>query len=190
MKCFLALLITAVLTLSYFTGSIEGNAFESSFNKKTVKFCITGDLIYPKGISSVDDPKLQELFINFYQPLTLVDNSPQVALLTGNHDYTGNPRVWLDVAKLNYWVLMPNRYYMEIIGGSCFYYLDTNIFANPRYILDIIPQLIWFQRTRFENGSVCKKEIVFSHHPYLSVGRHKNATGFMKFLYDLLIIDN
>ncbi len=210
----LFLCIGAIFTLNQ---PQEGTNILTTFSQDKVKFCITGDtgkkstiqkriadimrsehcdriiivgdIIYPNGIKSINDPQIKTKFEDFYYPLTLVDRMPKVALINGNHDYKGNFRTWIELAKSKDWILMPNRYYMENVSGFCFYYLDSTMFTRAAYRWDVIPQIQWLRNTRQKNSKVCRTEIVLSHHPYLSVGRHSNASGLIKQLYDWLIID-
>lgn len=200
----------------FFSEPHEGKVFSTDVSGEKIKFCITGDtgmntkiqrdvveilraeqcdrivivgdIIYPDGINSENDPQIKQKFEDFYYPLTLIDKKPKIALINGNHDYRGDFRAWIEVAKTRDWVIMPSRYYMEEVGGFCFYYMDSNIFLRVAQRWDIIPQVRWFYNTRKENSEICHKEIVFIHHPYLSEGRHGNAEGFLKWTYDWLFM--
>ncbi len=60
----------------------------------------TGDIIYPSGIKSADDPLYQE---RFYLPYKNILQTTPFYLVLGNHDRYkkggANPNAWLDVAK-------------------------------------------------------------------------------------------
>lgn len=215
MVAFLTFLFVAVVVIVF--KPYEGKNFKTTFKDDKVKVCITGDtgmnttlqremaemlraencdriiivgdLIYPDGIKSSDDPQIKQKFDDYYHSLTTLDKKPKVALINGNHDYRGNFSAWLEAAQKRDWVIMPSRYYMEDIGGFCFYYLDSNIFLRSAYRWDIIPQIRWFLDVREQNFKTCHTEVVFTHHPYLSEGNHGNAEGFLKWVYDWLVID-
>lgn len=194
----------------------QGTVFSTSFEEANVKFCLTGDtgmktefqkkigemlkeekcdriiilgdIIYPSGISSPDDEQIKTKFEDFYRPLTLIDKKPKVALINGNHDYEGNFMAWVEVAKQRPWLIMPNRYYMENVHGFCFYYLDSSMLKGASFD-EITYQLEWFENVRKEMKETCKTEIVLTHHPYLSEGRHPDASGQLKDLYESLIVN-
>ncbi len=59
----------------------------------------TGDIIYPDGISSKDDPRFMT---NFLKPFNKVFNKEIPFFLTlGNHDYKKEPKSYLEIAKNN-----------------------------------------------------------------------------------------
>jgi Calcineurin-like phosphoesterase len=213
----MGLLLIVYGVVFFFGNSHEGKTIVTTFSSEKIKICLTGDtgmntaiqqqiasllnqekcdriiilgdIIYPDGITSVDDPQVKEKFSDYYLPLTLEDKKPQIGLVLGNHDYAANFRAWLELAQNKPWIFMPSRYFMEQISGFCFYYLDSNIFSRSRYLRDIFPQISWFREVRSSHKNICHTEVVLTHHPYFAVGRHGNAKGFLKFIYDWLFID-
>lgn len=208
--------IALVLTLGL-SWRHEGTMLETTFTEDKVKFCITGDtgkksgiqkkiaqmmeeekcdriiilgdIIYPDGIKSADDSQIKTKFEDFYFPLTLKDKKPRIALINGNHDYLGNPKAWIEVAKKKPWILMPSRYYMEDVSGFCFYYLDSNMFTESGQLWTALAKIQWLQNVWKKKEKICHTEISLVHHPYRSLGRHSDAKGYIKKFYELFIID-
>lgn len=76
-----------------------------------------GDLVYPSGIQSVDDPLLKSRFLD---PLTpALDAGIPVYLVLGNHDWKGNASAWLSLARQNPLIHFPNYYYFEEWPDAC-----------------------------------------------------------------------
>lgn len=209
--------VVAFILVLGFTWKHEGTVLETTFSEDKVKFCITGDtgkkseiqkkmtlmmeeercdriiilgdIIYPDGIESANDPQIKTKFEDYYLPLTQKDKKPKVALINGNHDYLGNPMAWVEVAKKKKWILMPSRYYMEDVSGFCFYYLDSNMFTQSGYLWVALAKIQWLQNVWKEKEKTCHTEISMAHHPYRSVGRHSDAKGYIKQFYEWFVLD-
>jgi tartrate-resistant acid phosphatase type 5 len=89
---------------------------------------ILGDVIYEKGVATVDDPQFQTKFEKPYANL----NMP-FYIAFGNHDYQGCTQCYLDYqAKSTKWK-MPSRYYMiEPNKDISFAVIDTEKFDQEQ----------------------------------------------------------
>lgn len=168
---------------------IQRNVADLMKSEKCDRIIIVGDVIYPDGVSSSHDPQIKQKFDDYYLPLTQIDHKPKVALLSGNHDYSGNFKSWMNAIASRDWVFMPSRYFMEEISGFCLYYLDSTMLLRGTYLADLLPQVRWIRQERQKNATTCHTEIALTHHPYLSEGRHGNAKDMLKWIYDMLLID-
>ncbi|MGE0171309.1 MAG: metallophosphoesterase [Oligoflexales bacterium] len=126
---------------------------------------IAGDVIYDSGIDSADDKQLTSKFFKPFEGLMNGQNLPMYLTL-GNHDYRGDPKPWLDVAKKNPKVIMPNLWYdAQPAPGICLFAYDTND-SQPE-------QEKWFSGVKSKYTGNCKFSIAIAHHPYRSSGHHK-----------------
>lgn len=123
-----------------------------------------GDLIYPKGISSADDPELETRFLSYYQPL--LDKNPNLVinLVLGNHDHKKDPAAWKDVSKRNVGFFFPYYYYMIDYGGLCMVAIDTSFYYYTEKISESMEQNAWMLslEPRLKD---CDVKVAVSHHP-------------------------
>lgn len=153
-----------------------------------------GDNIYPRGVTSVDDPQWKTKFESVYlQPELQV---PFYATL-GNHDRYQNPRAQVQYTnrsscrcecdanrrcrcrrldtRRKCWI-MPRRYYTfrrALAGGVevQLFALDTSPLAYPKhYPQGDREQIAWLEREL--KASSARWKVVFGHHPIVSGGRH------------------
>ncbi len=132
-----------------------------------------GDNVYPEGVTSPDDPQLDE---KFEQPYAALDLPFWVVL--GNHDY--GARSWdrdRAAAQVAYsdrsdrWH-MPDRYYTFAAGPARFVGLDTNaVMFEPVWGDD--GQGAWLDAVL--GGATEPWRVAFGHHPLRSNGRHGDA---------------
>jgi tartrate-resistant acid phosphatase type 5 len=126
---------------------------------------IAGDVIYDGGIDSADDSQLTKKFFKPLEGLMNGQNLP-VYLAMGNHDYRGDPKPWLEVAKKNPKVIMPNLWYdAQPAPGICLFSYDTNDSQSE--------QIKWFSGVKSKYAGNCRFSIAIAHHPYRSSGHHK-----------------
>jgi len=134
----------------------------------------TGDIIYPDGISSKDDPRF---ITNFLQPFNKVFNKKIPFFLTlGNHDYKKEPKSYLEIAKNNSLIVYPNNYYSNKYGKLCIFSLDTTIFDKLYLFYKRREQKSWLRKIKEDMTSSCELSIAVAHHPLFSSGDRKNAT--------------
>ena len=137
---------------------------------------ILGDVIYPNGISSSDDPQLIKKFEKPFAPV-LKDPQTKIILAAGNHDNRGSLQALKDYAATKENVIFPRQFFQVRFGEKlCLNVLDTNFnFSDQKK----------FFRPRMKK---CAHNIGASHHPYKSSGEHGDAILFIKdFLEDLVI---
>ncbi|MDA8792896.1 metallophosphoesterase [Bacteriovoracaceae bacterium] len=133
---------------------------------------ITGDIIYPDGISSSSDPQIETKFFKPFK--NLFDKGVEMTLSMGNHDYRGNIGAWIEVASTEPLLNFPKKYFYFIKNNICFVSLDTNDHFDE--------QANWLQKEVypvFKNQS-CSYILAFAHHPYKSSGAHGNSKGEVK----------
>jgi hypothetical protein len=128
-----------------------------------------GDLVYPKGIESLDDPELTQKFLAYYEPLLQENPELVINLVLGNHDHKGDPTIWKRVPSVNDRFYFPNYYYMVDYGGLCVVALDTSFYYYLNDLSEIAEQTAWIQglQGRLKN---CDLKIAVTHHPYRGVG--------------------
>ena len=134
----------------------------------------TGDIIYPDGISSKDDPRF---ITNFLQPFHKVfDKKIPFYLTLGNHDYKKEPNSYLEIAKNNSLIVYPNNYYSNRYGKLCIFSLDTTIFDKLYLFYKRREQKSWLEKVKEDMASSCELSIAVAHHPLFSSGDRKKAT--------------
>ena len=141
----------------------------------------TGDIIYPSGISSSEDPRLRT---NFLDPFKEVFNKKIPFILTlGNHDYKQHPAAYLKVAQSNPLIIHPNNYFTKSYGGVCFFALDTTVFDKLYLFHKRKVQINWLISKMDSLKKDCKLSISVGHHPLFSSGDRKKGTPqLVKFL--------
>ncbi len=155
-------------------GSIVMPAFASAFEQVgCTQVRLLGDLMYPYGISGLDDPELKQRFLAPFEPLFAKDIP--FYLILGNHDYRNNTEAWLELARQHPQIIMPNYYYGERWGDMCFISLDTTHFDKLYRLGQRFEQGRWFKRIKKELAD-SKLAIVLGHHPLFSCGPHDHAT--------------
>ncbi len=119
-----------------------------------------GDIIYPSGIEGPEDPAVDKLFMDHYGPI--LKKSPMIIMM-GNHDYKGNMRAWIEVAKKHENLIYPAPYFRLNYNDLCFLILNTTDrkFAQANWLsgLDL---------------KACEGVVLLGHHPLKSSGKHKN----------------
>lgn len=131
---------------------------------------ITGDLIYPVGLVSMNDKDFKNKFLDPFKSLL---KSANFYISLGNHDYYGKQWVWLEIAKHYPQVIFPHYWYRFELSKVCFYSLDTNWLKLEMYK--------WVKE-RIAKDKHCVKKVVFGHHPYRSSGEHGDS-NFSKKLF-------
>ena len=141
---------------------------------------ILGDVIYPKGIKSPDDPEVISKFISVYEPM-----KKPFTLVMGNHDYEGSIAAWQAVAKKYDWVFYPGPYFLQKMNDICFIVLDSNYYQTPWPPVEGARQKAWLDSLETEL-KMCRYKVALAHHPYLSPKRP--AEALMKKFYEDKII--
>jgi tartrate-resistant acid phosphatase type 5 len=140
--------------------------------KETCHFgMLTGDNIYPGGMSSASDPILDTMFKKYYAPLKF-----PFFITLGNHDYGKLSNDWtrgafqLGYARKNPQYHLPHFFYYHEMEDLVLLVLDST-------------RLMWDKD--FDSQEILAREafakargkwfVVLAHHPYLSNGNHGNA---------------
>ena len=95
------------------------------------------------GVQSMDDPELQESFLKPFKPF--LETEIPFYLTVGNHDYKGDPSVYLEVAKNYPSIFHPSNFYTKKFGELCFFALDTTIFDKLYYFYKRGSQIRWLK---------------------------------------------
>lgn len=151
-----------------------GDAMAGFCVKQGCEFAVhTGDIVYPEGIATPDDPLLLS---NFERPYAKL-NVP-IYLSLGNHEHYGNPdafvAAWADGGPGRSRALvdarLPARTYTFVHNGIRFVVLDTSVLdeAQGRWMDDIVAR----SRAAGERWLVA-----VGHHPFRSSGMHGHAQG-------------
>ena len=125
------------------------------------------------GVESIDDPELQESFLRPFQPF--LDTEIPIYLTLGNHDYKGDPSIYLEVAKNYPSIFHPSNFYTKRFGELCFFALDTTIFDKLYYFYKRGDQIRWLKKEVERLKGECKFSIAVAHHPLFSSGDRDRA---------------
>lgn len=146
-----------------------------------------GDIIYPDGFSSMDDPLLEERFMHYYRPVMKAAPQPVFYLTMGNHDYQGDVDLWTKISSDDPQIFFPNPYYLVEMQGLCLVHLDTNLLKYGRLFFQALKQLSWLSGLE-KDLAKCNFRVALSHHPYKSRGHHGPASGTVKWFLSSRII--
>lgn len=143
---------------------------------------IVGDVIYPKGLKSKNDPQFVTKFQNPYHDLIQSPQRPKFYIALGNHDYDGKQKAWKQLHKDHDFIFAPHRYYAESYkdSGVCIATLDTSPFDSLKHFLKVFGHGSWLRKRMRSFQKNCEFSIAFAHHPYINSGHHGNARAFLK----------
>ena len=125
------------------------------------------------GVQSIDDPELQESFLTPFKPF--LETEIPFYLTVGNHDYKGDPAVYLEVAKDYPSIYHPKNFYTKQFGKLCFFALDTTIFDKLYYFYKRGGQIRWLEEEVERLKDQCEFSIAVAHHPLFSSGDRDRA---------------
>ena len=125
------------------------------------------------GVQSMDDPELQESFLKPFKPF--LETEIPFYLTVGNHDYKGDPSVYLEVAKNYPSIFHPSNFYTKKFGELCFFALDTTIFDKLYYFYKRGSQIRWLKEEVERLRGQCNFSIAVAHHPLFSSGDRDRA---------------
>ena len=125
------------------------------------------------GVKSIDDPELQESFLTPFKPF--LETEIPFYLTVGNHDYKGDPAVYLEVAKDYPSIYHPRNFYTKQFGKLCFFALDTTIFDKLYYFYKRGGQIRWLEEEIERLKDQCEFSIAVAHHPLFSSGDRDRA---------------
>ena len=125
------------------------------------------------GVQSINDPELQESFLTPFKPF--LETEIPFYLTVGNHDYKGDPAVYLEVAKDYPSIYHPKNFYTKQFGKLCFFALDTTIFDKLYYFYKRGGQIRWLEEEVERLNDQCDFSIAVAHHPLFSSGDRDRA---------------
>ena len=125
------------------------------------------------GVQSMDDPELQESFLIPFKPF--LETEIPFYLTVGNHDYKGDPAVYLEVAKNYSSIYHPSNFYTKNFEKLCFFALDTTIFDKLYYFYKRGSQIRWLEEEVEKLKDQCDFSIAVAHHPLFSSGDRDRA---------------
>lgn len=123
---------------------------------------VLGDILYPKGAQTADDPIFKERFEAYWEGF---DGPFMMAL--GNHDHYGNVEAELAYARTSKKWVQPARWYTYTRGPASFFVLDTGD-GEVGKIDD--EQGTWLRRELSQSTSPWR--VAYGHHPMHSSGLH------------------
>ena len=125
------------------------------------------------GVQSINDPELQDSFLTPFKPF--LETEIPFYLTVGNHDYKGDPTVYLEVAKDYPSINHPSNFYTKQFGKLCFFALDTTIFDKLYYFYKRGGQIRWLEEEIERLKDQCEFSIAVAHHPLFSSGDRDRA---------------
>ncbi len=139
---------------------------------------LLGDNLYPTGMDSADDPRMDAAFTKHYSPLAF-----NFMVSLGNHDYGKRGDDWkkaefsLAYSRRTPQYYLPATYYIKETDLAVIAVLDTNrIFWNSEREIDDQAQMLIEARVRAKQSG--KWLIIFGHHPFYSNSKHGNAGDY------------
>ena len=147
-----------------------------------------GDLVYPDGITDIEDLNLKTKFLDVYLPLTTKGNKPKLHLILGNHDYKGSVSPWYEVAQKERGIFFPHTFYLLKNRSLCMVHLDTNVFRLVYEWGEALEEIFWLSSLR-DDLEDCKIKIALTHHPFKSRGKkHGSSTGMIKLFQESYVV--
>ena len=125
------------------------------------------------GVQSINDPELQDSFLTPFKPF--LETEIPFYLTVGNHDYKGDPAVYLEVAKDYPSIYHPSNFYTKQFGKLCFFALDTTIFDKLYYFYKRGSQIRWLTEEVERMKDQCGFSVAVAHHPLFSSGDRDRA---------------
>ncbi len=132
---------------------------------------LLGDNLYPSGMDSDDDPRMNEVFTEAFGEVGIT-----FMAVLGNHDCARadpfRPRRQIRFAQRTPSFEMPDPYYRFQRGDAEFFALDT----DPVFFYGEETLGAWLDERL--PRSTARWRIAFGHHPYRSNGTHGNAGAY------------
>jgi tartrate-resistant acid phosphatase type 5 len=127
---------------------------------------IVGDVVYPNGVISANDPQWEQKVFSIYSGNCL--SSIPIFPVPGNHDYLGSIEAWLEKSKTNDRWNYPSRHYsVEMEDLVTLYGIDS---VYPTNIKKFIPDI---------GKATTPWTLAIGHHPIQSTsakgGGHKGG---------------
>ena len=125
-------------------------------NSKPEGIIYAGDVIYPDGVTSVEDGQWDEKVFSLLAGSCLKD--VPIYPVLGNHDYNGNTQSWIAMSAINPKWKFPSRHYAVAFPGF------VTIFALDTYYP------VGFKKSGMKKIEDIKTpwSIAIGHHPLIS----------------------
>lgn len=168
---------------------LQGLMAEALGREECHRMFFLGDLVYPSGIKSIEDPELQQKFLNYYQPLLESNPNLRINLLLGNHDHQGSPAAWRKIGEKHERFFFPHYFYMIDYGGLCMVALDSSFYYYESKVKEMAEQTTWLTRMQ-KRLKKCDVKVALSHHPHKGAKfpAWKGARGALKGFFELFVI--
>lgn len=157
--------------------STQANVAQAMLDYCQENYCdlgmLAGDVVYPNGVSSENDPILETMFDKYYNPLEI-----PFLITLGNHDYGWLTNDWvrgdynLRHAQRNPLFVLPHFWYIHETAESVIAVIDTNRLFWHKQEAPMKRLLKKAYQMAKDSG---RWFFVMGHHPYLSNGKHGNA---------------
>ena len=154
--------------------AVQGKVAKALSNSDCTHIWHTGDIVYPSGINSANDPNFSNKFLIPFKEL--FKKEIPFFLTLGNHDHKKNPKAFLEIASSEPLINFPNYFYQKDFGSICFVALDTTVFDKIYMFNRRDIQIKWLKKTKESLKNSCKFSIAVGHHPLFSSGDRKRAT--------------
>lgn len=148
-----------------------------------------GDLVYPSGIESIEDPELEDKFLSYYEPLLEKDPELIINLILGNHDHKKDPSAWKKISQKHERFFFPHYFYMMDYGGLCVVALDTSFYYYESKVKELSEQTNWMTRLQSRLKD-CDVKVALTHHPLKGdqFPDWEGAGGLLKLFLETYII--
>lgn len=143
-----------------------------------------GDNFYPRGLSSVDDPRWTRQWERLYSPLGI-----RIYAVLGNHDYydSASPAAERERSRHSATWCLPRNSYTFTAGPVQLFAIDTTPVDEPRYDRAgaMAAQRAWLDQALAASNAPWK--VVYGHHPIYTTGEHGNRQGVLTRMRDYLL---
>ena len=153
---------------------VQQDVSDALFKSDCSSIWHTGDIIYPSGINSADDPEFEKKFLIPFGKV--LDKNINFYFSLGNHDHKKNPSAYLKIGSSNLLIHFPDFFYKKKFGDICFFVLDTTIFDKLYMFRQRAKQISWLKKTKLSSQHECKFSLAVGHHPLFSSGDRKKAS--------------
>ena len=146
----------------------------------------TGDIFYPKGLSSADDEAGYDKFNAIYQSLALT--AIPWFLSAGNHEHDGSINALIEFSQLNEGIYYPDNYYLKtLVKTDLSWQVNLMVTDTTPFTHGLIQaeQLSWLQNQLASQST--EMNLVIGHHPIFSNGAHGGTKELQGSFYQALV---
>ena len=124
---------------------VQQDVSDALFKSDCSSIWHTGDIIYPSGINSADDPEFEKKFLIPFSKV--LDKNINFYFSLGNHDHKKNPSAYLKIGSSYLLIHFPDFFYKKKFGDICFFVLDTTIFDKLYMFRQRDKQISFYRKT-------------------------------------------